>query len=98
MSLDKISHCFDDHSAFNFMVKQAKKIILKWILNKYDGKAWTGLMWLRIGASDNHEPSGCIKWGNFLEYMRNYWHLEKDVAAWSYLFWVVHWMVRTSFI
>jgi hypothetical protein len=23
-------------------------IILRWILNKWDGKAWTGLMWLKM--------------------------------------------------
>jgi hypothetical protein len=87
-----------DRSAFKFTVKQAKKIILKQILNKCDREAWTGLMWVRIGASGSHESSGCIKWGKFLEYMRNYWHLEKDVAAWSYLVWVVDWLVRALFI
>ena len=25
------------------------RIILKWNLKKYDGMAWTGLIWLRIG-------------------------------------------------
>jgi hypothetical protein len=24
------------------------RIILKWILKKWDGEAWTGLIWLRI--------------------------------------------------
>jgi len=24
------------------------RIILKWILNKWDDEAWTGLIWLRI--------------------------------------------------
>jgi hypothetical protein len=24
------------------------RIILKWILNKGDGRVWTGLMWLKI--------------------------------------------------
>jgi hypothetical protein len=24
--------------------------ILKWIIEKWDGKAWTGLIWLRIGT------------------------------------------------
>ena len=27
------------------------RIILKWILNKLDEVAWTGLMWLAIGTS-----------------------------------------------
>jgi hypothetical protein len=26
------------------------KIILKWILKKWDGEAWTGFFWLRIGT------------------------------------------------
>jgi hypothetical protein len=26
-------------------------IILKWIFKKWDGEAWTGLIWLRIGTS-----------------------------------------------
>ena len=26
------------------------KIILIWIFKKYDGEAWTGLLWLRIGT------------------------------------------------
>jgi len=25
------------------------RIILRWIFNKWDGEAWTGLIWLRIG-------------------------------------------------
>ena len=28
-----------------------ERIILKWMLKKQDGKAWTGLLWLRIGTS-----------------------------------------------
>ena len=27
------------------------RILLKWILQKSVGRAWTGLLWLRIGAS-----------------------------------------------
>jgi hypothetical protein len=27
-----------------------RRIILKWILKKWDEEAWTGLVWLRIGA------------------------------------------------
>jgi len=26
------------------------RIILKWILKMWDGQAWTGLIWLRIGT------------------------------------------------
>jgi hypothetical protein len=26
------------------------RIILKWIFKKWDGAAWTGLRWLRIGT------------------------------------------------
>jgi hypothetical protein len=26
-------------------------IILKWMLQRYDGVGWTGLIWLRIGSS-----------------------------------------------
>jgi hypothetical protein len=26
------------------------RIILKWIFRKWDERAWTGLIWLRIGA------------------------------------------------
>jgi len=25
-------------------------IVLKWIFRKWDGEAWTGLIWLRIGT------------------------------------------------
>jgi hypothetical protein len=28
------------------------RIILKWILEKYAGKLWTGFFWLRIGSSN----------------------------------------------
>jgi hypothetical protein len=27
-----------------------RRIILKWIFKKWDGGAWTGLIWLRIGT------------------------------------------------
>jgi uncharacterized protein (UPF0128 family) len=35
------------------------RIILKWILEKYSGKVWTGISWIRIGTSD-----GCCEHGN----------------------------------
>jgi hypothetical protein len=28
------------------------EIILDWILGKYDGKVWTGFIWLRLRTSD----------------------------------------------
>jgi hypothetical protein len=27
-----------------------RRIILKWLFKKWDGEAWTGLIWLRIGT------------------------------------------------
>jgi hypothetical protein len=27
------------------------RIIIKWILKRYDGVAWTGFIWLRIGTN-----------------------------------------------
>jgi len=29
-------------------------ILLRWIVRKWDVKAWTGLMWLRIGTGGGH--------------------------------------------
>jgi len=48
------------------------RIILRWIFSKWDVGAWTGSSWLRIGTSDgtcecSNEPSGSIKWGEFLD-------------------------------
>jgi hypothetical protein len=30
------------------------RIILRWIFRKWDGEAWTGFTWLRIGAVGRH--------------------------------------------
>jgi hypothetical protein len=30
------------------------RIIFKWIFTNWDGAAWTGLIWLRIGAGGGH--------------------------------------------
>jgi hypothetical protein len=30
------------------------KIILSWIFRKWDGDAWAGLIWLRIGTAGGH--------------------------------------------
>jgi hypothetical protein len=44
------------------------------MLDKWVEKAWTGLIWLRIGPSDGvcgdgNEPLGSIKCGVFLDYL-----------------------------
>jgi len=31
-------------------IPKFRRIILKWFLNKYDGRAGIGLIWVRIGA------------------------------------------------
>jgi len=48
------------------------RIILRWILRKYDVEAWIGLIWLRIGqvvctCKCSNEPSGSTKRGEFLD-------------------------------
>jgi len=30
------------------------KIILKWIFKKWEGEAWNGLLWFRIGTGGGH--------------------------------------------
>jgi hypothetical protein len=30
------------------------RIIVRWICRKWDGEAWTGLIWLRIGTDGRH--------------------------------------------
>jgi hypothetical protein len=31
-----------------------ERIILRWIIRKWDVGAWTGLIWLRIGTGGRH--------------------------------------------
>jgi len=31
-----------------------RRIILRWIIRKWDVGAWTGLIWLRIGTGGRH--------------------------------------------
>jgi hypothetical protein len=43
------------------------RIILRWIFRKWDGGAWTGLNWLRLGTvggscKRSNELLGSIKW------------------------------------
>jgi len=30
------------------------RIILRWVFRRWDGWAWTGLIWLRIGTGGGH--------------------------------------------
>jgi hypothetical protein len=48
------------------------RIILRWIFRKWDVRAWTGSIWLRIETyagtcESGNEPSGSIKCGEFLD-------------------------------
>jgi hypothetical protein len=46
------------------------RIILKRIFKKWDGGAWTGLIWLRIGTgvvNISNDPLGSINRGEFLD-------------------------------
>jgi len=48
------------------------RIILRWIFRKWDIRAWTGSICLRIGQVEstcecNNEPSGSIKCREFLD-------------------------------
>jgi hypothetical protein len=55
-------------------------IILGWILERWDGVMWTGLVWLIIGTEGNWEfgiePSGSIKCWETIEWPNNWWALE----------------------
>jgi hypothetical protein len=68
------------------------RIILKWIFKKWDGEAWTGLMWLRawIGlmwlstgtlagtCECRNKPSGSTECGEFLDKLRTCLPLRKN--------------------
>jgi hypothetical protein len=45
--------------------KSRRRRRCRWILEKYDGMVWTGLIWLMIGTSGGlsygNEPAGSIK-------------------------------------
>jgi hypothetical protein len=44
-----------------------KGIIWRWIFRKLDARAWTRLIWLRIGKGGSYEPSGPLKCAKFLD-------------------------------
>ena len=49
------------------------RIILRWILRKWDWGAWTGLIWLRLGTGTckcGNAPSGSTKCREFLDYLK----------------------------
>jgi hypothetical protein len=59
------------------------RIILIWILRKYDRRAWAGFTWLRIGTSGSssghsNEPSGSKKCWEFLDLLNSYYLLKTD--------------------
>ena len=61
------------------------RIILRWIFRKWDGGAWTALIWLRIRTGEGtlksgNECSGSIKCGQFLDWLRTGQLLKMDSA------------------
>ena len=45
---------------------------------------WTGSSWLRIGTGEcGDEPSGSIKFGEFLDWLKIGYFLKKDSTPWS---------------
>jgi hypothetical protein len=49
-------------------------MILKQVFKKWNGKAWTGLIWLKMGTSGGckcgNEPLGFTKCRTFLDWLR----------------------------
>lgn len=54
---------------------------IKLVLKKYDGRAWTGLMWPRIRGSDGL-LFGSIKCAEF-DWLRKCWCLQRGCASWG---------------
>jgi len=60
------------------------RIILRCIFRKWDVGVWTGSSWLRIGTGEcGDEPSGSIKFGEFLDWLKIGYFLKKDSTPWS---------------
>jgi hypothetical protein len=53
------------------------RIILKLILKKQDGMAWTGFVW------QDNEPSASIKSGEFFDQLERYQLFKKSSAPWD---------------
>jgi hypothetical protein len=58
------------------------------MLEKKNWRMWTGFIWLRIditvGSCDHgNEPSGYIKYWEYLMPLRNYSILKKESLPWS---------------
>jgi hypothetical protein len=56
------------------------RILLRWFWKKLYGKAWAGLIWLRMGSMTGcfeqcNWPAGSIKCGQFLYWLRNCYFL-----------------------
>ena len=56
---------------------------------KWDGEAWTGLIWLTIWiggertCEHGNKFSGYIRGGEFLDSLKTCWVVSKDTAPWS---------------
>jgi hypothetical protein len=62
--------------------------MLEWMLERYDGVVWTGLIWSGWGpvggcCEHGNEPSGSIKCWTILEWLRTWQLLKKGSAPWS---------------
>jgi hypothetical protein len=66
-------------------------------VKEFGGRAWTGLIWLRIRANRTllwrrYWTFGFHKWGQFRDYLGNCQRLKKISAAWL-VGWLVSWLV-----
>jgi hypothetical protein len=64
----RLSYTFNNMFFTQTGLRVVGRIILNWISKKWNRKAWTGLLWLRIGTGGGacecgNEPSGSIKCG-----------------------------------
>jgi hypothetical protein len=80
----------EEENAYTTLLGKAKErgnwnthapIIIKWILNKQDGKTCTGFSCFRIGKSDRpfcvtDELPSSVKRGEYLDYLTNNWILQ----------------------